>query len=497
MILQKKILSANYFPTVLLSAFSTLIISAPMSLASNFPDDKPIPISAVDSGSNLPELRPPLNNANTDAQQVVPSEDELDATPTKYVQDIGPNNPDWPLKGPIIKLKQALNEGLISSPRVSAVRAQLPITKSLYAGATAMPNPQLFRDEGAIAEQIVRLGGVIDFVPPWKIAFRLLAAKQQVKQTKLEILNTLWRFRADVRRAYTELVVAQETYQTLYDLAELSKKLTDVSQKRFQAGDVPELDVLKAQLTNSQVKIELGQGLRRLIRAKQQVNIIIGRNYMQTVAAPRLPTFVPSAGKSELLPDFDKPVAPLKDYLALAYNNRLELRLINQQIKTNQALLRNAIGEIIPDPNVSIGSSRAGNPPSGPKLSGFWFTLNLEIPTYNFQQGEIAKYKATLRQLKLQTQSERNLITAQVSQAYNNMLAARERIREYQEHVLNDSGEVARLARRSYEVGQSDITATLQFQQANVQIRKQYLEAVSDYQEAYTLLEQSVGEPLQ
>lgn len=70
-------------------------------------------------------------------------------------------------------------------------------------------------------------------------------------------------------------------------------------------------------------------------------------------------------------------------------------------------------------------------------------------------------------------------------------------MRVYQEHVLADSYEVARLARRSYEVGQSDITSTLQAQQANVQIRSQYLDAVTSYAQSFTELEQSCGTPLQ
>ena len=63
--------------------------------------------------------------------------------------------------------------------------------------------------------------------------------------------------------------------------------------------------------------------------------------------------------------------------------------------------------------------------------------------------------------------------------------------------MLADSYEVARLARRSYEVGQSDITSTLQAQQANVQIRSQYLDAVMSYASAFTDLELSTGAPLQ
>src|SRR5690606_27900025 len=107
--------------------------------------------------------------------------------------------------------------------------------------ATMMPNPVFIRDEGAIAEQSRRVGMQTFIQAPWKIAFRLLAAKRQVKQTKLEILNTLWQFRNDLRRAYTGLVVAEQTYQTVSALMDIAKRLETITRQRFNAGDVPEL----------------------------------------------------------------------------------------------------------------------------------------------------------------------------------------------------------------------------------------------------------------
>jgi len=380
---------------------------------------------------------------------------------------------------------------------MAAVRANLAITKSGYAAATAMPNPTLIRDEGFIAEQTTRFGMQSVYEPPWKIAFRLLTAKRQMRASKIEILNTLWLFRNDLRRVYTETVVAQESYQTLSDLADLSSRLMIVSQKRFQAGDVPELDVLKARLATSQAEIERDWGARRVIRAKQQLNIIMGSNMDTNITIPRLPSFQLKAEKSDLLPDFDRPVAPLQDLMQLSMANRLELKLIKQQIAVLKAQLYSATGNIFPNPIVATGRSITGNPPQGPKLNGYFVTLNFELPVLSFQQGEIARLNTTIRQYYKQIQAQGNQVTAEVAAAYNSLIAARERIRVYQDHVLNDSLEVARLAQRSYEVGQSDITSTLAAQQANVQVRVQYLDAVSAYQQAFTDLEQAVGEPLQ
>jgi cobalt-zinc-cadmium efflux system outer membrane protein len=395
-----------------------------------------------------------------------------------------------------LKVKEALNEALLNSPRVAAARALLGIQKALYAGATQLPDPVYFRDEAPQSEGVRRNGPVITYEFPWKLAFRLLAAKRQVQETKTEILQTLWQFRNDVRRAYTEMVVAQETFQTLHDLADLALKLQVVSSKRFQAGDVPELDVLKARLAYSQADVDAAQGNMRVNRARQQLNVIMGRQYSSPVSAPRLPPFELKAEKTELLPDYSVPVPPVTDFIAEAMENRIELKTNAAQIRLTKAQLLNAAGNILPNPSIAYGGSTETNLPSGPKLNGLFTTINMEAPLYTFSQGDIARLRATLRQFKAQEAAIRNQIIADVTAAYNNLITARNRIQTYQDHVLADSAEVARLARRSYEVGQSDITATLAAQQANFQVRQAYLDAVSSYQQAFTDLEQSIGEPI-
>jgi cobalt-zinc-cadmium efflux system outer membrane protein len=211
---------------------------------------------------------------------------------------------------------------------------------------------------------------------------------------------------------------------------------------------------------------------------------------------PHLPPHTARTIDSELLPNFSRPVPPLRDLLERAMANRLELRLTKQNIQVAQAQLYNAIGNIIPDPVVATGNSQSGNPSTGPKLTGFFVTMNFELPLLTFSQGDITRLKATIRQYYRQYHAQENQVTGEVAAAYNNLMAARERIRVYHEHVLRDSSEVAQLGQLSYQVGQADITATLAAQQANVQTRSQYLDAVTAYGQAITDLEQAIGEPL-
>lgn len=416
--------------------------------------------------------------------------------------DAGRSKPRPVLKGGL-SIFSSLDEALVKSPRAAALRAFLPITKAMFARATEQPSPEFFYDEGVRAEENRRLGAVFNWEPPWKLVFRLLVAKQSVSARKLELMAQLWMLRADVRRAYTEVVVAQETLETLTSLYDLAHRLRVVSEKRFAAGDVPELDLLKARLAESRYDVEKRVGLRRVIRAKQQLNIIMGRAPEQPLSIPRLPPFLKTKEmkgaaqvRNPLLPDFSKPIPTLQTFIEKAVVNRFELKTINQNLVLNKANTRRAIGDIAPTPQFWIGQSAAGNPPIGPKLNAYYVGVSVPTQITSFNQGDIAEYRAQKRQLKYEYGAQKNVITAEVSSAYNNVLAARQWLKVYEDHVLADSYEVARLARRSYEVGQSDITSTLQAQQNNVQIRSLYLEAITLYQKAFTELEMACGAPL-
>jgi outer membrane protein TolC len=72
----------------------------------------------------------------------------------------------------------------------------------------------------------------------------------------------------------------------------------------------------------------------------------------------------------------------------------------------------------------------------------------------------------------------------------------RQKIQVYQEKALSRSTEIAALVQRRYQVGEKDITAALQAQQANAQVRNHYLNAIKAYELAYTDLEQSIGATL-
>jgi outer membrane protein, heavy metal efflux system len=477
------------------------------------------------TGTNMPNANPALNPSPTSTLTTPPSSS---ISPGEFVSPVpihGPQDstqsgqPPNPVQEQTIEFDtglaptsnlpgfsvvQALNEALTNGPQAAAVRSQFGIARSSYLMATQQTNPTFFLDRGLLAEQVNRIGPIMTETPPWKLYFRMLSAKRLVDQTKISLLTTLWSLRNNVRKAYVELIVAQETQRNLIQLYELSSHLASVSNRRFLAGDVPQLDVLKARLASSQAEVDVNVGSKRIARAKQQLNILLGREIEAPLTVPALPDFTSNdtrtklrSLKSDILPDFNRDVAPVGLFTEKASQSRLEIGNIGLQVQVNEANATGNYLNIVPDPSLALGKSTAGNPTDGPKITAVFFTLNQELPLTNLQQGGIFNYKAVRSQIRYQLAAQQNVIASDVANAYNNLVAARDKIRVYQDRLLRDSNEVARLARRSYEVGQSDITATLAAQQANIQTRSAYLDAVSSYASAFTDLEFSVGKPLQ
>lgn len=485
-------LAANCLVLSLLNQASAVPASAaqaaiPRELAPPAPTDSPA------GSSKAPAVSPEQMNLVQGAPATSSGSIEYDES----IPDVSHSKP--------INVVDALNEALVNSPRAAAIRAQFGIVEAGYALATQVPNPVFFFDRGMVAEQENRIGPILTSEPPWKLLFRLLIQKRTVDQSRFDLMTQLWQLRANTRRAYTEVVVAQETFKTLNELYDLSFKLETVVRKRNQVGAVPELDVMKARLATSQTAADRIVGAQRVIKARQALNITLGREVESPINIPELPDFtspntpktIPVNLDNGILPDFSKDVERLSTYVSIAESNRLELKSLNQQLRLNSANLNSSYGNIIPNPSLAFGKSEQGNVPTGPKVTAVFFTLNAPTPFTNTNQGNIAQYKATAKQLKLQVLSQRNQILSDVTSAYQTLLANREKLRTYQEHILSDSNEVARLARRSYEAGQSDITATLQAQQDNVAVRSSYLDAVTNYQAAFVNLEQACGIPLQ
>jgi cobalt-zinc-cadmium efflux system outer membrane protein len=406
------------------------------------------------------------------------------------------------LRGPIgnsLSIDQAMDETLMQSPRAASIRLELGIAKSARIRATELPNPSFIIDNGYRAEFTYRYGVSIPIEPPWKLALRLIAAKKQIGLTDLQIAKGLWLLRGDIRRNYTEALLAQERYKTANELCQLYEQLLTMAKVRFDAGDVAELDVQRAELAVERTRINRDLMNGKFTRAKQGLAVLLGRSYDATYSVPKLPDFKLKAEKLDYLPDLETPLPELPVLLSKAMANRLEVKIVDQSIRLNGANLKLAYGNIMPNTTLGIGSSVVNGPPleiggsNKNNFHGFFFQSNTPLPLFNFNQGDISLYKARSKQLKGELEAQKNIVEQEVVQAFKAVQIQRERIQQLQNKTLERSKKVAQMSQKSYEIGQTDMSSVLVAQQANLEVRYEYLDAVYAYEIAYTDLEQAIG----
>ncbi|MDZ4833816.1 MAG: TolC family protein [Candidatus Melainabacteria bacterium] len=387
-----------------------------------------------------------------------------------------------------ISLSLALNEGLTNSPRTAAARALLGITKTNLTQANVLPNPGVYIDNQY--QFTYKLGASMIVEPPWRIVFRRAAAKKQITQTDLEISRTLWLFRGDVRRAYVEAVIAREMTTLRRQLLDIMSRVLSIAKDRFTSGDVPRLDVRRAELAVIQAEIQVEQADILVVQTTEQLNVLLAREILD--GEPQ--------SLSSVTDDLLSEAAGLgsqQQLVARAMDNRLELKIVAQQNVVNSANLKVARGNILPAPRFNVGGMKEDRINSPLNRTTVFFQSLIDLPVLDRQQGIIARAKETGKQLNFESSSQKNIITAQVLLAYRRLQSALARIEKYQRRALPVSERISTAADLSYRIGQTDINSALVAQQENILVRTQYLDSLLAYELAMNDLEQAVGIPLQ
>src|SRR5262249_16178560 len=154
-----------------------------------------------------------------------------------------------------------------------------------------------------------------------------------------------------------------------------------------------------------------------------------------------------------LLPDQSKELPTRAQLVANAKENRLELKIAQAAIRTNEANLKNAYGNAIPTPRFVTGRVIESNPPTGPNPTNSLLQAYIDTPFLNFNQGDIAKFKALQKQLKLDLAGQNNQVEGQVSLAYHRVVAARLRLKTFTEEALPEANAVGDISKHGYELG--------------------------------------------
>jgi len=388
---------------------------------------------------------------------------------------------------PALTLKQCLDAALESHPllRAAGYDVQAAQARARQAAAWSQPSFDLdvdlqprFLDFRGSGESYVGVSQVLDFPGKRSLRARIAGTETESLRSDLELLKLDVRF--SVQESFYRLLLAQEILRYAEQDRDLSRDFLDRATIKFQAGDVAEMEVVRARVEAAKAVNAVRVAANELRLARARLNVAMSRS-------PTEPLEIKGAfGKTA-------PGRAAADFSGLALEARPELRRLRHEIEGERLRERLAIFGYLPDLTVGVSRHRlAGEPRT-------WdFTLSLPIPLLFWQPkaGEIAEARAARQSLEERATALARRIALEVEESLAEAGNAAAQIVLFETEILVQAEDAYEKYLFSYQQGEIGGIELIESRRTLLDARRSYAEVLYMFNTALAALEKSVGAPL-
>ncbi|MGE5360217.1 MAG: TolC family protein [Bacteroidales bacterium] len=381
---------------------------------------------------------------------------------------------------PPLTYQSALELALTRNASLAAARRQLAIREAAVRAAGQRPNPEFsFEASKDTPHEVLSVGFPIEITG--QRGRRIDLAREEMKLADLDVRDAERTLRRNLRDSFYGLVAADARVRDAEAVLAIVRRIRDAANARFTEGAAPRLEVMEADLgvARSEAELELAQSTRAAAQA--ELNAVLNQ---------------PAAQAVSVVGDLAAPprVADFAAIVKLAGESNGDLLRVEREIAIEQRRTSLLKAEKTPMPTFSIGGVFDAPGEFNAGLSG---GVSMAIPLFSRNQGEIAQSAAMVLQLRAQRDAVLRQIESSVFATWTRLQAQRKQVEAYRDRLLPTSTEIASLAEESYRAGRSALLDLLLAQRTLRDLRREYLQALSEYQAAIAELEERVGAPLQ
>lgn len=386
-----------------------------------------------------------------------------------------------------ISLPAAIDYALTHNLDIQGNRINVDIAKNDIKTANRLKNPSIisYFNLGKAATDNPNYVGPVFPIEINKRGSRKNLAKSKMELTKGNVALAELNLRLDVRQAYVDLVAAKSTLKILNDQKMLLQQLLDVAQKKYNAGAVPEMDVIQAKMTLNQLLIQVNSANTVVYVARYNFNSLLNStNYdAKEDYLPEQNDFI-----FLLTPKPADKMLGFKELSDLASQKRLDLKNAQKDIEVAQKNLTVTIKQRIPD--IELGGGYLFVPEqystSNTLSQGAYVMGNItNIPLLYQYTPEIKNARLQVEQKQLAYESLRRQAFMTLHSVYDEFITAQDNLNYYNDILLSESNQFLKMAQRSYQVGKSSITDLIFIEQSYKNIIMGYNKALADYYNAW------------
>ena len=360
------------------------------------------------------------------------------ANPAFCAQDDSAGEPQMP--SPVaseqrISMARAIDISLRDNPQVSVSEHQVKAARANLAGQSAPVNPTV--DYAGLnntvgTTQFTNLNnyaGYVTLETSGRRGLRSRQARAQFQGTQADAETSRQSLRQSTADAYVNLQVANSALENEKTVYETAKRLSDLAQKQFQLGSVPETNAIRASVAVTQERENMLQAVNNVRIARANLNLQVGRAPNEAVDAADPLDFTPV--------DVD-----LKNLRDMALAHRSEVRSTEAAIRAGRAAV--GLQRAQSYPNVIVGRGFSATPVE----VGFAVPIDLGSIRNSIRQGE-----ETVKAQQAQAEQTRQSVLLDTETAYLALTRARSAVEAYNSGILPSTRVAAEENRTRIRIG--------------------------------------------
>jgi len=387
--------------------------------------------------------------------------------------------------GPLT-LHQALSMALLKNPELAAFSWEIRAGEARTLQAGLLPNPEL----DVVVENFGNsaLEGVDGATTTIQVSQSILLGGKRSKRARLASVErdvTGWEYEVkrldvltDVRKAFVDVLAAQERLALSEELTRLAGEVCETVSERVKAGRVSPVEETKSRTSLATARIELERAKRELAAARKRLVAMWGDT---------APTFEKAAGQF----DETRPIPP-EEQLASYVSQNPDIARWAAEMEQRRAAVALEKARWIPEPTLSGGFRHFNEANEGVFLVG----VSIPVPLFDRNQGGILEAKYKLAKANEERLASEVRVRSALAEAYRSLSTAFVETSVLKNEVLPGLRSAFEAAMEGYRQGKFGYLEVLDSQRTFFDARGRYLEALASYHKAVADVERLIAEPL-
>ncbi|HLG28905.1 MAG TPA: TolC family protein [Candidatus Brocadiales bacterium] len=388
-----------------------------------------------------------------------------------------------------LTLDIAIQTALEKNPQLASMRKNIAAAEGRIKQSQLRPNPRLEYNAEEVpghgtngidlgkGQNTLGIGQL--FETGGKRRLRTEVARKEKTVAEFEYETLALNIESETKRAFYEVLAAREGLKITEETLNIARNLEDAARKRFEAGDIPQVEVFKAEVEAARSINDKTNAEAELLNAQKRLFTVMGEPEVQ----PREP--VGALSKETPILDLDK----LQTYLLQNYPL---LEAGKQNIELANTIIKQAKREVIPNLDISAGYGRDG----GVEEDIARFAVAVPFPLFNRNQGKIAESRALAAKAERDYRVVYNNLLLQLNQTFSTYSAQSKQVKVFIESILPRAEQSLNLATDGYKEGEFSYLDVLDAQRTLAQARASYISTLKGLNVTIAELEKLTGKKI-